>query len=90
MAPRKTPPTFAERIKAGEYREQLVELRDLLAEAVSKAEPREVAPLARQLSQVLGLLDQLKVPEVSRVDEIARKRQARRSAAAEVSDSTGG
>lgn len=89
MPPKKQAPSFVERVQAGDYRAQLLELRDLLAETISRAEPREVASLSRQLAQVLAILDQLKVPEVSRVDEIARKRAARRSAATKVSDSTG-
>lgn len=56
-------------------------LRDLLAERLEKAGPRDTASLAKQLGDVLRELADLKPSEESdSVDEIARKRAARRAA----------
>ena len=89
MAARKTPKSFDEQIAAGDYRAQLVALRDHLASALAVAEVREMAPIARQLQVVLKALDDLKVPAASRVDEIARRRDERRRTAAALPDQAG-
>lgn len=64
----------------------LVALRDLLAETLLVAEPKEVAGLARQLQSVIGALDGLpQAKGADPVDEItARRRASRVGGAAEV------
>jgi hypothetical protein len=54
-------------------------LRDRLAQALIDAAPYAVAPLARQLAEVLRQLDELPNSEVSVVDNLAARRAARRS-----------
>jgi hypothetical protein len=49
-----------------------------------------VAPLAKQLADVLAQLDSMKVPEVSTRDDLARRRTARRAAAQIPGDAAGG
>lgn len=64
-------------------RDGLVALRDTLAATIEVAEPKEVAPLARQLQSVIAALDAIPAAtEASPLDEIAAKR-ARRTGAAE-------
>lgn len=68
---------FAGEVKSGDYRRGLVALRDRLAAACVDAEPRELAPLARQLALVLRELDGLTVPKGSVVDDLRARRVAR-------------
>ena len=66
----------------GDRRASLEALRDLLARQLETAE-RDVPALARQLREVMAELDALPNPkEKSPVDELTRKRAARRSKAA--------
>lgn len=74
-------PDFGDEVASGDRRRGLLALRDRLAEAIEAAEPGQVAPLAKQLSDVLAQLDQLRVPEVSARDDLANRRVARRAAA---------
>lgn len=72
---------FAKTIAEGKYDAQLLALRDHLAERLESAAHREAAPLARQLAIVLERIAAQSKPEVSRVDDLASKRAARRSEA---------
>jgi hypothetical protein len=76
----------------GDRRRSLEAMRDALAIAMSQAEPREMAPLANQLRQVLRELDEMPAGErLSKRDELAQRRQDRRSkAAAEPPAASGG
>ena len=58
-------------------------LRDHLADCLAAAEPEKAAPLARELRQVLAELDALAEPKGSTVDDLARRRAARRAAASQ-------
>lgn len=63
-------------------RQGLESLRDTLAYSILEVEPQSRAPLARQLTIVLEQLDNLPGGEESNpVDEVARRRAERRSAA---------
>lgn len=72
---------LATAIKSGKYDDSLIALRDHLAERLESAAHREAAPLARQLAIVLERINAQAKPEVSRSDDLARKRAARRSEA---------
>lgn len=66
-----------------EYRKRLEALRDALTLAISDAGKRDIAPIAGQLRAVLSDLAALpNVTEASDVDDLARKRERRRSATA--------
>jgi hypothetical protein len=79
-------------VSEGDRRRSLEAMRDALAIAMSQAEPREMAPLANQLRQVLRELDEMPAGErLSKRDELAQRRQDRRSkAAAEPPAASGG
>lgn len=69
-------------LTGGTYIERLVALRDLLADRLERAGARDVAPIAKQLSDIDARLEELTVPEESDgVDEIAKRRLARRAEA---------
>lgn len=70
-------------VSRGDFRASLEALRDRLAVAVDGAEPRELAALARQLSDVLRLLASLPGEEQSELDDLASKREKRRAAVQE-------
>lgn len=72
--------TLAEVVADGDLRSSLVALRDELAKAIEDADTDKVAPLARQLRDVLADLDTLSTPEVSEVDELRLAREQRRAA----------
>lgn len=60
--------------------EDLAMLRERLISEIAGAEGKDLAPLARELRMVLAELDDLDRGEgVSVVDQLARKRQARRA-----------
>jgi hypothetical protein len=60
--------------------EDLAMLRERLIGEIAGAEGKDLAPLARELRMVLAELDDLDRGEgVSVVDDLARKRQARRA-----------
>ena len=56
-------------------RVSLAALRDLLIERVRVAEPKETAPLAKQLADVLATLESLPGEEKSRLDELVTRRR---------------
>jgi hypothetical protein len=68
-------------LAAGDRRQGLEALRDRLAIDLEVVDPRYRAPLAKQLMDVLKALDAIPVAEGSKVDELARRRAARRSGA---------
>ncbi len=64
---------------SGDKRATLIALRDRLAEEIETAGARDLAPLSRQLTEVLRQLDE--VPdekEVSAANDIANRRANRR------------
>lgn len=81
--PRRTQPEGLSGLAAtGDRRSSLEALRDFLARQLETAE-RDVPALARQLREVMAELDALPNPmEKSPVDELTKKRAARRSKAA--------
>jgi hypothetical protein len=81
---------FAAEVSSGDRRRALVALRDQLVSAIEETEGFHVAPLAKQLADVLAQLDSMKVPEVSTRDDLARRRTARRAAAQIPGDAAGG
>ena len=79
--PAKKPVGLVAAVASGDRREALLALRDELARRLVDAD-RDVAPLARQLTIVLRDIEQLPVPgEKSRVDDLAKRRAVRRTAA---------
>jgi hypothetical protein len=76
---------FMAAVSSGSRREALEALRAKLAEACLLAEPRELAPLARQLQIVLESIEALTVVTGSGVaflDQLGAKRAARESGSA--------
>lgn len=67
--------------RSGDQRKALEALRDRLAFEASTAEGSQLAALSKQLVDVLGKLDGLKVPEVSKRDDIKAQREKRRASA---------
>lgn len=64
---------------SGDKRVTLIALRDRLAEELENAGARDVAPLSRQLMEVLKALDEAPdEKEVTPADDIASRRNARR------------
>ena len=79
--PAKKPVGLVAAVASGDRREALLALRDELARRLVDAD-RDAAPLARQLTIVLREIEQLPVPgEKSRVDDLAKRRAQRRTAA---------
>lgn len=79
--PAKKPVGLVAAVASGDRREALLALRDELARRLVDAD-RDAAPLARQLTIVLRDIEQLPVPgEKSRVDDLAKRRAQRRTAA---------
>lgn len=76
---------------SGDRRAVLQRLRDVLAASVLEADPDKRAPLAKQLRDTVAELDALPdEKEKSTSDDLAAKRQARRSAAKVVDQAAGG
>ena len=73
----------ADVVAEGELRASLEALRDRLAVAVDVCEPRELAGLAKQLSEVLRALASLPGVERSDLDDLAAKRDRRRAQVSE-------
>ncbi len=71
---------FYESVTSGDLRKGLEALRDFLAERLENAEPKSVAPIAKQLADVMKELDSLPGEEASQVDDLAERRAARRAA----------
>ena len=67
---------MADLLADGDLRVALAALRDLLIVRIRAAEPRETAPLANQLADVLESLDSLPGEEQSRVDDLVSRRRA--------------
>lgn len=82
--------TMHDAATTGDRTAALVALRDALAAAIDRAEPRELAPLARQMQAVLAELEQLLVPAEGSVSDELRARRAARLAAADVRDEAAG
>lgn len=78
MAQRK----FSTVVKAGNRRETLIALRDLLATRLESASDRDAAALALRLQSVMTELGDQGGAEDGSVDDLAAKRAARRSKAA--------
>ena len=70
-----------EACQSGNHRQALEAMRDSLAAAMDAAEPAVVAQIAGRLQAVLSELATLPDVEEDEVDELARNRKARRSAA---------
>ena len=68
-------------VASGDRWASLTALRDLLASQLEDASPRDVAPLSRQLRDVMAELDSRPAQEVSPVDDLQARRSARREAA---------
>lgn len=82
MPRRKPVDSLAGHAGAGDRRAALEALRDLLARHLETAD-RDVPALARQLREVMAELDSLPNPqEKSKVDELNKRRAARRAKAA--------
>lgn len=77
------PEPLTEAVASGDRRRALTALRDRLAEEIEGSRSSmAIAPMAKQLTDVLKELDGLPIPgEVSRVDELARRAARRREAA---------
>lgn len=86
----RTRPSFADEVASGDRRRALVALRDRLVAAIEETEGFHVAPLAKQLTDVLAQLDQLKEPEVSARDDLAKRRAERRAGASVSGDAGAG
>ncbi|MGK5737264.1 hypothetical protein [Micromonospora sp. URMC 103] len=70
-------------VASGDRRAALEAIRDRLAGELTVAEGREVASVAKELRETIRELDSLPLPEgVSGVDQLAKKRAARRRKAA--------
>ena len=64
---------------SGDKRATLIALRDRLAEEIEQAGARDLAPLSRQLTDVLKQLDEMHdKKEVSAANDIANRRANRR------------
>lgn len=73
--------SLSEAADQGDRRRTLEELRGVLVTAIQGAEPRELAPLAKQLREVLAELDELPSgKEGSVVDDLTARRNERRAA----------
>lgn len=70
---------FRETVAGGDLRGSLEALRDLLAERLEGAEPRETAAIARQLADVILRLDGLPGAEKSELDDLEARRKRRKA-----------
>jgi hypothetical protein len=70
---------LVEAAASGDKRATLIALRDRLAQEIEQAGARDLAPLSRQLTDVLNQLDEFpNEKEVSAADDIAKRREERR------------
>lgn len=77
------PGGLAETLRTGSHREQLVAMRDFLADQIVAAPFREVAPIAAQLRQILVDLESMPLANgESVVDQLAQARAQRQADAA--------
>lgn len=76
-------PLLIDEVASGDEQRALEAIRDSLAEHMSRADPNVVAQIAARLQAVISRLAELEPvdAEVSVSDDIARRREARRSAA---------
>jgi hypothetical protein len=76
--------TLREAVASRDRRRSLEELADVVALTIATAEPANVAALAKQLQAVMRELAELQpeVEEADPVDDLAKKRAARRKPAA--------
>jgi hypothetical protein len=75
--------TLASVAQRGDHAATLRALRNKLAREIDQCEqPRDIAPLAARLTDVMAQLEAIKAPTTSKRDDLARKRAARRKAAA--------
>ena len=78
----------AETVRDGDQVKSLEAVRDVLARMLDEATPRDCAPIAARLSQVLERLAALSKPEgVSKRDELAKRRASRRAISSSASGS---
>lgn len=69
-------------VRSGDRYRGLVALRDRLATDLEGLDPRYVAPVAKQLADVIREIDSLpQSREASTVDDLASRRASRRAAA---------
>lgn len=69
-------------VESGDRAKSLEQLRDFLAARLEMAEDdRVIAPLAKQLAEVMRELEQIKPAQVTVVDDLQRQREKRRKAA---------
>jgi len=68
---------FSEAISSGDYRTSLEALRDKVASDLGEVDGCHVAPLAKQLQDILAKLDTMKPAETSKVDDLAKRRAER-------------
>ncbi len=83
---------FVEAVGSGDRVVSLRALRDVLAASIAAAEsPRDVAPLARQLSLVLAEIDDLVPPEQkgTPLDQLTERRRRRGAATADLDSADG-
>ncbi|MBK6857962.1 MAG: hypothetical protein IPG97_15820 [Microthrixaceae bacterium] len=84
MSASKTLGPVARAVRSGDNREALEAVRDKLAheiDLVGEDDRERLAPLTGRLLEVLRALDDIAEPEVSRKDELRRRREDRRAAA---------
>lgn len=72
---------FKEEVQSGDLRRELAAIRDFLIDAIEDCtSPRELAPLTRQLAEVVIQLHEIPEPaNVSDADQVAARRRARRA-----------
>jgi hypothetical protein len=78
MAPRRRKLTAV--VAEGDHRASLEALRDALAAGMEAADPNVIPQFAARLQAVLAELASLPSREESEVDELVKRRQARRAA----------
>jgi hypothetical protein len=77
-------------VAEGDRRASLEAVRDRLAAAMGQAEPNVIAQIAGRLQAVMREIADLPVAEkVSKADELAARRKARRAAAARGTSAAG-
>ena len=81
---------FAAVIAGGDRRASLEAMRDRLAESMAVAEPNVIAQIAGRLSAVIREIAELPAAKkVSKADDLAARRNARRAAAAVAASAAG-
>ncbi len=75
-------PDLVEAAASGDRRRTLEQLRDYLARSLMDVEPKNAAPLAKQLADVVRELNEMPATEANELDELARQRAARVAGAA--------